>query len=307
MENTALSHHGIKGQRWGIRRYQRKDGSLTKAGQRRVQKQREEALEKARQAKAEKKQLEDAKKQHEIDKQNAIKTGSASDVLKYKGELTKQEMDAAISRIRWESEMKSLSDKEVSSGKSKVDRFFDGVGDVTDKANTAFKAWNTVANIVNAFGNNDVQLPKIDTDITKGNRNQRKQEKKKAAEEAAKKKEENDSTEETSAKTDKKQKEQKSQGESSAKKDNKQQSTNSDRSSSSGSQDHTKSDDDGRSSTDTKSAKASNESSGRSAVQQYLSLPAPTSNSNVSRGSDAVYKVLHTQSDGSEIIERVDD
>lgn len=30
-----LYHHGVKGQRWGIRRYQNKDGSLTAAGQKR--------------------------------------------------------------------------------------------------------------------------------------------------------------------------------------------------------------------------------------------------------------------------------
>lgn len=29
---TFLAHHGIKGQRWGVRRFQNKDGSLTKAG-----------------------------------------------------------------------------------------------------------------------------------------------------------------------------------------------------------------------------------------------------------------------------------
>ena len=35
MENYALYHHGIKGQRWGIRRFQKKDGSLTPAGKKR--------------------------------------------------------------------------------------------------------------------------------------------------------------------------------------------------------------------------------------------------------------------------------
>ena len=30
-----LYHHGVKGQRWGIRRYQKKDGSLTPAGKKR--------------------------------------------------------------------------------------------------------------------------------------------------------------------------------------------------------------------------------------------------------------------------------
>ena len=40
MRNTELYsyelyHHGIKGQRWGVRRYQKKDGSLTDAGKKR--------------------------------------------------------------------------------------------------------------------------------------------------------------------------------------------------------------------------------------------------------------------------------
>lgn len=33
--DESLCHHGIKGQKWGIRRFQNEDGSLTKAGQNR--------------------------------------------------------------------------------------------------------------------------------------------------------------------------------------------------------------------------------------------------------------------------------
>lgn len=40
--NDYLSHHGIKGQRWGVRRFQNKDGSLTLAGKKRALKMQDE-------------------------------------------------------------------------------------------------------------------------------------------------------------------------------------------------------------------------------------------------------------------------
>lgn len=33
-----INHHGIKGQKWGVRRYQNEDGSLTEAGKKRISK-----------------------------------------------------------------------------------------------------------------------------------------------------------------------------------------------------------------------------------------------------------------------------
>lgn len=37
--NYELYHHGIKGQKWGVRRYQNKDGSLTQKGKKRYSKE----------------------------------------------------------------------------------------------------------------------------------------------------------------------------------------------------------------------------------------------------------------------------
>lgn len=37
-EDIPIEHHGIKGMKWGVRRYQNKDGSLTPAGKKRQEK-----------------------------------------------------------------------------------------------------------------------------------------------------------------------------------------------------------------------------------------------------------------------------
>ena len=36
MDNEVLEHHGILGQKWGVRRYQNYDGTLTAAGRKRL-------------------------------------------------------------------------------------------------------------------------------------------------------------------------------------------------------------------------------------------------------------------------------
>ena len=43
METNYLIHHGVKGMKWGVRRYQNPDGSLTAAGRRRLKKTRKES------------------------------------------------------------------------------------------------------------------------------------------------------------------------------------------------------------------------------------------------------------------------
>ena len=96
---NELYHHGIKGQKWGVRRYQNKDGSLTNAGRKRL------------------------KKGHAsnegTDSYNKSSTKSSS--TKTVKDMSDDELRQAINRLQLEQQYKNLSPKNVSKGKKFVD------------------------------------------------------------------------------------------------------------------------------------------------------------------------------------------
>lgn len=164
MVNNELQHHGTKGQKWGIRRFQNRDGSLTPEGKKRYgiigtikersaqkkkQKQRAEALEKAREVKK-------TKAEEAAEKKRVLESGTADEVMRYKGQLSNKELADAYSRLNYERLISDLTAKEVKSGADKVDSLMTKAEKIVGSAQKGLDTYNKVAKIVNAVSTVDM-------------------------------------------------------------------------------------------------------------------------------------------------------
>ena len=115
MENLELKHWGVKGMKWGIRRYQNKDGSLTRAGKKRQA----DNLEKARQAK---KAKQDEIREREEKRSKLLKSTDASELYKNRDLLSTEEINERLNRLNAEQRLSQLSNQTKSTGMDKVNK-----------------------------------------------------------------------------------------------------------------------------------------------------------------------------------------
>ena len=146
MENNALAHWGIKDQKWGIRRFQNKDGSLTPEGKKRYRDKDEDS--------------DKTPETPEERKARILRSGTAEEVMKYQGQLTNKELNDAVQRIRIENELNQISASQRTRGIDKFKKVMDDVDTIRGGVEKGLSAWNTVAKINNTF--NKKQMPTID-------------------------------------------------------------------------------------------------------------------------------------------------
>lgn len=105
MENKELTHWGIKGMKWGIRRFQNKDGSLTAAGKKR-------------------RKEDDDKKEETVEERRSrlLKSTNAKELYENRHLLTTAELNERLNRMDTERRLSEVAARNKRSGMEMVDK-----------------------------------------------------------------------------------------------------------------------------------------------------------------------------------------
>lgn len=86
----------------------------------------------------------------EADKERVLREGTATEVMRYQGQLTNQELQNAFTRLNLESQLRNLSQKEIQTSIDKVYRIIKTIKTGTEWAKIGTDTYNTIAAIYNA-------------------------------------------------------------------------------------------------------------------------------------------------------------
>lgn len=145
-----LSHGGPGSGRYplgsGDRPYQHK-GWLAKRRQKKIQQKA------AKIAQERKRQQEEAARREfelEANRQRALSSGNAAQILQYQGRLSNAELKAAVERLGYEKSLRAYVQEDMASGMKNFDRLMGKVKTYNGWVNTGIEVWNNVAAIYNA-------------------------------------------------------------------------------------------------------------------------------------------------------------
>jgi hypothetical protein len=159
-ETNYLAHHGIKGQKWGIRRFQNADGSLTSDGRKRYGigegRDPKEAANKQKAAARAAKAAQKAEKRAAVDrdaKENLKEylRKHPKKMAKYGQVLSEEDAREVISKIEFDRKLRNVRDTEIQAGWKKIQDLSNNVNTVANLLNNSKNAYNTTAEIYNTL------------------------------------------------------------------------------------------------------------------------------------------------------------
>ena len=121
--SSELSHHGILGQKWGVRRFQNSDGSLTNEGRRRYSsddfKDAKKKIDKGKEV------VDGATKA----KEKAVEKQHEQKIKKDLSEMSDQELRDIVNRLNMEERYTQvMKSRGLEQGKSRVDKILEYAG-----------------------------------------------------------------------------------------------------------------------------------------------------------------------------------
>lgn len=158
MTNFYISHGGPGSGRYplgsGERPYQKFEGKGRKSSggiRGYIRSRREKKAEEKAQKKAAGE--ERAKKEREENKEKVLRSGKASEILKYQGELTNQQMYDAAERLRLETRLSDLSANEKKQAIDTLKKIQSYSSVISSLAKDGIDIYNSIASVYNATDN----------------------------------------------------------------------------------------------------------------------------------------------------------
>lgn len=167
---NELYHHGINGQKWGVRRFQNPDGTLTTAGKIRygvgkavktAKKNVNDHLLGVKNGKRMPNGDDDSEMSKEERKQRLINSADSKELRKFASELSIEEYRQAVERVRLDASLKEIEHQQKM---RKLKTYDDFVNRAKNTTMTVNDIWNTTASINNIV-NPKHKLPTLDTTI----------------------------------------------------------------------------------------------------------------------------------------------
>lgn len=155
---SELYHHGILGQKWGVRRFQNADGSLTEEGKKRYG---DNGIEVNVTTKTDITQ-KNLKNQESLEakKQEILNSRSAAELYKNADLFTTSELQAAYTRLQLEKSIQSLSPKQVSKGQQFVNSAISTTKQAAELTTNSIKLYNNIAKVYNLMFDGDLKTIK---------------------------------------------------------------------------------------------------------------------------------------------------